>query len=134
MEAIWKKQFSLEEFVAPDQFKSYDELKKRLDYVLGNKGTTRLQDEETVEDERKVAVRASTPAPRGWIRLVILTSMTLKSYFSPMMTMMIHCPTSPNWQNDYKRTYGPSFYGIVMFNRFSVLNCSFIQYIQMILP
>ena len=28
-------------FVAPDQFKSYDDLKKRLDYVLGNKNTNR---------------------------------------------------------------------------------------------
>ena len=30
----WKKQFSLAEIVAPDQFKTYDELKTRLDYVL----------------------------------------------------------------------------------------------------
>ena len=65
MEAIWKKQFSLEEFVAPDQFKSYDELKTRLDYVLGNKGTTRFQDQETVEQEEEFRQqnRASTPAP-----------------------------------------------------------------------
>jgi len=49
MEAIWKKQYSLAELVAPDQFKSYDELKKRLDYVLGAKGARR-QDPE-VEDE-----------------------------------------------------------------------------------
>ena len=53
MEAIWKKQYSLEEFVAPDQFKSYDELKKRLDYVLGNKGTPKFQDEESVQEERQ---------------------------------------------------------------------------------
>jgi hypothetical protein len=50
MEAIWKKQYSLAELVAPDQFKSYDELKKRLDYVLGNKGTRR-QDPEVVDEE-----------------------------------------------------------------------------------
>jgi hypothetical protein len=43
MEAIWKKQYSLAELVAADQFKSYDELKKRLDYVLGNK-VARRQD------------------------------------------------------------------------------------------
>jgi hypothetical protein len=49
MEAIWKKQYSLSELVAPDQFKSYDELKKRLEYVLGNK-SSRRQDPE-VEDE-----------------------------------------------------------------------------------
>ena len=50
MEAIWKKQYSLAELVAADQFKSYDELKKRLDYVLGNKGTRR-QDAEVADEE-----------------------------------------------------------------------------------
>jgi len=51
MEAIWKKQYSLAELVAADQFKSYDELKKRLDYVLGSKGTPRYQDPEDGEEE-----------------------------------------------------------------------------------
>jgi len=53
MEAIWKKQSSLQEFVGADQFKDYDALKKRLDYVLGNKGTPRFQDEESVQEERQ---------------------------------------------------------------------------------
>jgi hypothetical protein len=35
MEAIWQKEYSLAEIVSPDQFKSYEDLKKRLDYVLG---------------------------------------------------------------------------------------------------
>jgi hypothetical protein len=34
MEAIWKAQHSLAELIAPDKFKSYDELKARLDKVL----------------------------------------------------------------------------------------------------
>ena len=46
MEALWKKQFSLAEIVAPDQFKTYDELKTRLDYVLGNKKSAAPQFEE----------------------------------------------------------------------------------------
>jgi hypothetical protein len=50
MEAIWKKQYSLAELVAADQFKSYDELKKRLDYVLGAKGARR-QDPEVADEE-----------------------------------------------------------------------------------
>jgi len=50
MEAIWKKEYSLAELVAPDQFKSYDELKKRLDYVLGN-APSRSQVNEDLEDE-----------------------------------------------------------------------------------
>jgi len=51
MEAIWKKEYSLAELVAADQFKTYDELKKRLDYVLGTKGTPRYQDPEEGEEE-----------------------------------------------------------------------------------
>lgn len=50
MEAIWKKEYSLTEITAGDQFKSYDELKKRLDYVLGNKAQPKV-DYETVEEE-----------------------------------------------------------------------------------
>ena len=48
MESIWKKQYSLNEFISPDQFKSYEELKTRLSSVLGTK-SVRLDEE--VEDE-----------------------------------------------------------------------------------
>jgi len=50
LEALWKKQYSLTAMTAADQFKSYEQLQTRLDYVLGRKGTPRLQDEE-VQDE-----------------------------------------------------------------------------------
>ena len=58
MEAIWKKEYSLAELVANDQFKTYDELKTRLGYVLGNKPVR--NDAETLEQEIE-DVRASTP-------------------------------------------------------------------------
>ena len=71
MEAIWKKEYSLAELVAPDQFKSYDELKKRLDYVLGN-APSRGQVNEDLEDESEGRgsftpdFKSSTPpAPSG---------------------------------------------------------------------
>ena len=51
MEAIWKQEYSLAELIAPDQFKSYDELKKRLDYVLGNTPARRVVDEEVADEE-----------------------------------------------------------------------------------
>ena len=51
MEAVWKKQYSLAELVAADQFKTYDELKKRLDYVLGSKGSRRVDEEVADEEE-----------------------------------------------------------------------------------
>ena len=50
MEALWKKEYSLAAVTAPDQFKSYEELEKRLKMVLGQKPTNRRMDEE-VEDE-----------------------------------------------------------------------------------
>ena len=68
MEAIWKKEYSLEDFVAPDQFKSYDELKKRLDYVLGIKGTTKFQDQESVQEEEEFRQQnraESNPVPQS---------------------------------------------------------------------
>jgi len=50
LEALWKKQYSLSAFTAADQFKTYDELKKRLDYVLGSKSTRNTAQEETEYD------------------------------------------------------------------------------------
>ena len=63
LEEIWKKEYSLEEFVAPDQFKSYDELKKRLDYVLGIKGTTKFQDQESVQEEEEFRQQNRAESP-----------------------------------------------------------------------
>ena len=61
LEALWKKEYSLAAVVAPDQFKSYDDLKKRLDYVLGHKKAPQRPrfDEEvaTEDDARTVATR-----------------------------------------------------------------------------
>ena len=54
LEALWKKELSLAEIVAPDQFKSYEDLKRRLDYVLGN--IAPRQDVE-VEDEVEIIER-----------------------------------------------------------------------------
>ena len=65
MEALWKKQFSLAEIVAPDQFKTYDELKTRLDYVLGNKKSAAPQFEEEDIDrgEAEELVTAAVSKP-----------------------------------------------------------------------
>jgi len=50
MEAVWKKEYSLADIVDPSQFKSYEDLKKRLNYVIAAKGASRI-DEEVVEEE-----------------------------------------------------------------------------------
>jgi hypothetical protein len=51
MEAIWKKEYSLNQLIAPTEFKTYEELEKRLKYVLGQKATPRYQNSEENEDE-----------------------------------------------------------------------------------
>ena len=51
LEALWKREYSLADVTAKDQFKTYDELKKRLDYVLGHKQPTRRVFDEELEDE-----------------------------------------------------------------------------------
>jgi len=60
MEAIWKRQYSLQDFVGADQFKDYDTLKKRLDYVLGAKSAPRLDPEVEDEDDSRGSVRELT--------------------------------------------------------------------------
>ena len=55
LESLWKKQFSLAELVANDQFKTYEELKTRLDYVLGNKKTATPSYEVVDEDNDRGA-------------------------------------------------------------------------------
>ena len=49
MVETWKSEYSLTEFVAEDKFKSYDELKSRLDVVLGNVATPAMSAPSTVE-------------------------------------------------------------------------------------
>ena len=51
LEAIWKKEYSLAAFTAPENFKSYDDLKKRLDMVLGKKNTRPAVADETEYDD-----------------------------------------------------------------------------------
>ena len=51
LEEIYNNLHDLNAFTAADQFKSYDDLKKRLDAVLGNKQQLRKPVEEEVSDE-----------------------------------------------------------------------------------
>lgn len=62
MEAVWKKQYSLTEFTAADQFKSYDELKAKLNAVLSTAAAPRAE-AVSLEDDEPVA-RAAAPAPK----------------------------------------------------------------------
>ena len=50
LETVWKSQHSLQQFVADDQFKSYDELKSRVNDVLGGDLRGKAGDTSTAED------------------------------------------------------------------------------------
>ena len=52
MEAIWNQEYSLEQIVAPDQFKTYEQLQARLNLVLAKKQVDRpaVYDEELSDE------------------------------------------------------------------------------------
>jgi len=56
LEALWKKQYSLQEFTNSDQFKSYDELETRLNSVLNNSRPKRV-DPETFDEEQEITTK-----------------------------------------------------------------------------
>ncbi len=57
LEAVWKKEYSVAEFTSPSNFKSYEDLERRLKSVLGQKPAQRPRfDEEVVEEEVVVPV------------------------------------------------------------------------------
>ena len=65
LEEVWKKEYPLAEFTAASNFKSYDELKTRLDMVLA--GTTKVGNAtDAMEDAPSVEPKVNTkpsPAP-----------------------------------------------------------------------
>jgi len=66
LESLWKKQFSLAEIVSTDQFKTYEDLKKRLEYVLGSKRPAQdpdVFDEDNDRGEAEELVTAAVSAP-----------------------------------------------------------------------
>jgi hypothetical protein len=64
LEKIYSKTHSLAQFTAEDNFKSYEELQKRLDMVLNSRPAQRV-DRETYEDEEETTVEsfAASAAP-----------------------------------------------------------------------
>ena len=67
LEEVWMKQYSLEEITAPSNFKSYDELKTRLDMVLSGTVAANTTVETLMEDEDTATTSVGTkeePAPK----------------------------------------------------------------------
>jgi hypothetical protein len=62
IEQIWSKQHSLTEFLNPSNFKSYDELKAKLDAVLSGAGVVNRRAEEIDDVAEAVAAPRAKPA------------------------------------------------------------------------
>lgn len=68
LEAVWNKQYSLQEFLDPKNFKSYDQLQARLNKVLGLSGavaTTATAEELEEAPAPAVQETASAPTPKA---------------------------------------------------------------------
>ena len=63
LEGLWKKEFSLADFTAQSNFKSYEDLERRLKSVLGQKQAQRPRlDEEVVQEDDPTPVAAAAVA------------------------------------------------------------------------
>lgn len=63
LEEIWKLQYGLQQFIAPDKFKSYDELKRKLDRVLGLGGEANPSARERMRNEPTAEIPQQKQAP-----------------------------------------------------------------------
>jgi hypothetical protein len=62
LETLWKKEYSLTAITAPDQFKSYEELERRMNMVLGLKTASPTRSRAVVEQEDELEEYTSTPS------------------------------------------------------------------------
>ena len=65
LEELWKTQHSLQAFVAPDQFKTYDELKKKLQEVVGDDIRATESDFVSAKTAEDVVVEDTTSSDSG---------------------------------------------------------------------
>ena len=64
IEKVWKSAHSLKDFLKPDNFKSYDELKAKLDKVLGAGGASAASAKRIDEEQTDAPVVRSTSAKK----------------------------------------------------------------------
>jgi hypothetical protein len=64
IEKVWKSAHSLKDFLKADNFKSYDELKAKLDKVLGAGGSTAATARKIEDEELSAPVVRSAPAKK----------------------------------------------------------------------
>ena len=65
IEQVWKSAYSLKDFLKPENFKSYDELKAKLDKVLGAGGLPGATAKRIDDEEASAPVIRSAPAKKN---------------------------------------------------------------------
>jgi hypothetical protein len=65
LEGIWKKSYSLQEFVKPETFKAYEQLDARLKAVLGKKTAPKQDESFDDEDEDRGPVPTNEEVLQG---------------------------------------------------------------------
>lgn len=70
MEAIWKKEYSLQELISKSKFKSYDKLKERLDKVLGS---AKVKRDESFDEENEESFEMEETSSKSVRQPVVTT-------------------------------------------------------------
>ena len=80
---VWKSQHSLAEFTAPTNFKSYDELKTRLDAVLS--GTVKVGNvADEIDDEPVAAAKVDTKPQSTKVSTPVVEEDDTLAYFEKL--------------------------------------------------
>jgi hypothetical protein len=74
LETIWKKEYSLQEFLAPSNFKNYDELQSRLLKVLDDGATPKNKVARATEEDAPWAREDETPKFKSAVAGTIATA------------------------------------------------------------
>jgi hypothetical protein len=61
LEALWRKEYSLLDFVKPDQFKAYGELKTKFQSVINGSQSQKAEDMDISEEEEDASEKKFTP-------------------------------------------------------------------------
>ena len=61
LEALWRKEYPLQDFVKPDQFKQYGELKTKFQSVINGSSTAKAENMDLSEDEEETPQKKFTP-------------------------------------------------------------------------
>ena len=84
IEKVWKSEHSLKDFLKPENFKTYDELKAKLDKVLGAGGATAAAAKKIVDEETYAPVARSAPAKKATAEEVTLSDDDDMSFFEKL--------------------------------------------------